>query len=205
MTTSDGPTVLAVDDDEKLLETYRMWLDGDYDLRVATGGEEALERLDDDVQVVLLDRLMPGLSGDEVLERIRESGVSCRVAMVTAVEPDFDLVDMPFDAYVPKALDRETVVRTVERLVARDEYDDVLREHYAVAEKLSTVESQKTDAELAKSQAYQDLLDRFAELDERLGDRAAALDREDIVSSVDDLPETNESGRGETDPQRDHS
>ena len=205
MTTSDGPTVLAVDDDEKLLETYRMWLDGDYDLRVATGGEEALERLDDDVQVVLLDRLMPGLSGDEVLERIRESGVSCRVAMVTAVEPDFDLVDMPFDAYVPKALDRETVVRTVERLVARDEYDDVLREHYAVAEKLSTVESQKTDAELAKSQAYQDLLDRFAELDERLGDRAAALDREDIVSSVDDLPETDESGRGETDPQRDHS
>jgi DNA-binding NtrC family response regulator len=126
MATSDDPTVLAVDDDEKLLETYRMWLDADYDLRLAAGGEEALEKLDDDVQVVLLDRLMPGLSGDEVLERIRESGVDCRVAMVTAVEPDFDVAEMPFDAYVPKALDRETVVRTVERLVARDEYDDVL-------------------------------------------------------------------------------
>jgi len=205
MTTSNTPTVLAVDDDEKLLETYRMWLDADYDLRLAAGGEEALEKLDDDVQVVLLDRLMPGLSGDELLDRIRESGVSCQVAMVTAVEPDFDIAEMPFDAYVPKALDRETVVQTVERLVAREEYDDVLRDHYAVAEKLSTIEKQKSDAELGKNQVYQDLLSRFTELDERLSDRAADLDRDDIVSSIDDLSDTGASGSGETDSERDHS
>lgn len=203
MTTSDDPTVLAVDDDEKLLETYRMWLDADYDLRLAAGGEEAIEKLDDDVRVVLLDRLMPGLSGDEVLERIRESEVDCRVAMVTAVEPDFDVAEMPFDAYVPKALDRETVSETVERLVARGEYDDVLRDHYAVAEKLSTIEEQKSDAELAGNQAYQDLLDRFAELDERLTDRAENLDRDDLVSSIDDPPEDDESGRGAADSERD--
>jgi DNA-binding response OmpR family regulator len=196
MATQDDPTVLAVDDDEKLLETYRMWLDADYDLRLAAGGEEALDLLDEDVQVVLLDRLMPGMSGDEVLERIRESGHGCRVAMVTAVEPDFDIAEMPFDAYVPKALDRETVVRTVERLVARAEYDDVLREHYAVAEKLATIEKQKPDAELARNGAYQDLLDRFAELDERLADEAADLDRDDIVGSIDALPEADAAGDG---------
>ena len=188
--------MLAVDDDEKLLETYRMWLDADYDLRLAASGEEGLDLLDEDVQVVLLDRLMPGMSGDEVLERIRESGHACRVAMVTAVEPDFDIAEMPFDAYVPKALDRETVVRTVERLVARAEYDDVLREHYAVAEKLATIEKQKPDAELARNGAYQDLLDRFAELDERLADEAADLDRDDIVGSIDALPEGDAAGDG---------
>ena len=188
--------MLAVDDDEKLLETYRMWLDGDCDLRLAADGEEALDKLDEDVQVVLLDRLMPGMSGDEVLERIRESDHSCRVAMVTAVEPDFDIAEMPFDAYVPKALDRETVVRTVERLAARTEHDEVLQEHYAVAEKLATIESQQTDAELAKNEAYQDLLERFAELDERLTDEAATLDRDDIVGSIDALPETDATGDG---------
>jgi len=198
MTTSDDPTVLAVDDDEKLLETYRMWLDADYDLRLAADGEDALERLDEDVQVVLLDRLMPGLSGDEVLDRIRETGVNCQVAMVTAVEPDFDIAEMAFDAYIPKAIDRETVLETIDRLVARSEYDDVLRDHYAVAEKLSTLENQKSDAELAKNQAYQDLLDRFAELDDRLSDEATNLDRGDIVSSIDDLPETDDSGHRET-------
>lgn len=196
MATEQAPTVLAVDDDEKLLETYRMWLDADYDLRLAAGGEEALDLLDEEVRVVLLDRLMPGMSGDEVLERIRESGHGCRVAMITAVEPDFDVAEMPFDAYVPKALDRETVVRTVERLVARAEYDEVVREHYAVAEKLATIESQKPDAELAKNEAYQDLLDRFAELDERLTDEADELDRDDIVGAIDALSEADAAGEG---------
>jgi len=197
MTTSNTPTVLAVDDDEKLLETYRMWLDADYDLRLAAGGEEALEKLDDDVQVVLLDRLMPGLSGDELLDRIRESGVSCQVAMVTAVEPDFDIAEMPFDAYVPKALDRETVVDTVERLIARTDYDAVLREHYAVAEKLSVIEERKTKAELAKDDAYQDLVERFRELESRLSAREEELDRDDIVGSIDAI-EVSNGGRADS-------
>jgi len=201
MTTRDDPVVLVVDDDEKLLETYKMWLEADYDLRKAAGGDEALDKLDEDVQVVLLDRLMPGLSGDEVLERIRESDRSCQVAMVTAVEPDFDIADLPIDAYVSKALDRETVIETVERLVARAEYDDVLQDHYAVAEKLSTLENQKSESELAKNETYQALLDRFAELDEQLAAQAADLDRDDIVSSIANIPAFNNAGTGETDSQ----
>jgi two-component system response regulator AdeR len=187
MTGDDPPVVLAVDDDEKLLETYEMWLGSTYELRTATGGEEALDQLDEDVQVVLLDRLMPGLSGDRVLDEIREMELNCRVAMVTAVEPDFDIADMPFDAYVPKALDRETVRETVERLLARAEYDDVLQEHYTVAERLATIEDQKPESELARSEAYQNLVARFEELEERLETRAESLDRNDFVSSIDGL------------------
>jgi len=185
MTTNEPPVVLAVDDDEKLLETYRMWLGSAYDLRTAADGEKALEKLDSDVQVVLLDRLMPGLSGDQVLDRIRESGIDCRVAMITAVEPDSDIAGLPFDAYVPKALDRETVVDTVERLVARADYDAVLREHYAVAEKLSLIEDRKPESELVKDEAYQDLVERFRELESELSARGEELDRDDIVSSID--------------------
>jgi len=205
MTTGENPVVLVVDDDEKLLETYKMWLEADYDLRKAASGDEALDKLDEDVQVVLLDRLMPGLSGDEVLERIRESDRNCQVAMVTAVAPDFDIADMPFDAYVSKALDRETVIETVERLVARAKYDDVLQDHYAVAEKLSTLEEQKSEAELAKNETYQDLLERFAVLDEQLSAQAADLDRDDIVSSIENIPEFNKTDTGETDSQGDSS
>jgi CheY-like chemotaxis protein len=197
MTTSETPVVLAVDDDEKLLETYEMWLGSTYDLRTASSGDEALDKLDSDVQVVLLDRLMPGLSGDQVLDRIRESGIDCRVAMVTAVEPDSDIAEMPFDAYVPKALDRETVVDTVERLVARADYDAVLREHYAVAEKLSAIEERRPEAELAKDDAYQKLVERFRELESRLSAREAELDRSDIVGSIDAIEASNE---GRSDP-----
>jgi DNA-binding NtrC family response regulator len=184
MTKSDTPVVLAVDDDEKLLETYEMWLGAAYDLRTAESGERALEKLDGDVDVVLLDRLMPGLSGDELLEEIRARDVGCQVAMVTAVEPDFDIAEMPFDTYVSKAIDKETITETVERLAARAERDALLREHYAVAEKLATLEQQKTETELDASGAYQDLVDRFEELDAALSESSAALDRDDIVSEI---------------------
>jgi len=203
MTSSESPVVLVVEDDEKLLETYEMWLDSDYDLRTAANGEEALETIDDDVQVVLLDRLMPGLAGDEVLDRIRELDLDCQVAMITAVEPDFDIAEMPFDAYLTKAIDRGTVKETVERLIARTEYDDVLRDHYAVAEKLSTLEARKSETELAKNEAYQDLRERFEELEERLSARAERLDRDDIVNSIDGTPGIRGSDAGQTDSRDD--
>jgi CheY-like chemotaxis protein len=186
MTSDDPPVVLAVDDNEKMLETYDIWLGSEYDLRTAASGDAALERLDEDVDVVLLDRLMPGLSGSDVLERIREREYDCRVAMVTAVEPDFDIADMPFDTYLTKALERDGVRETVEQLLARAEYDDVLREHYAVAEKLARLEDRKTESELAENERYQDLATRFDELDERLAERAATLDSDDLVDSLPD-------------------
>ena len=195
MTTDETPVVLAVDDDEKLLETYRMWLDSAYDLRTAASGEEALEQLDSDVQVVLLDRLMPGLSGDQVLDRIRELDVDCRVAMVTAVEPDADIAEMPFDAYVPKALDRETVIETIDRLLDRAEYDALLQEHYAVAEKLSLIEEREPDSALAKNETYQELVERFRTLEARLSERESDFDREDIVRSIDTI----DAGGGQAD------
>lgn len=82
------PVVLVVDDEEDLANLYSQWLSDDYAVRTAYNGEQALERLDETVDVVLLDRRMPGLSGDDALNRIREREYDCRVAMVTAVDPD---------------------------------------------------------------------------------------------------------------------
>ena len=184
MTATTTPVVLAVDDNEKLLEVYEMWLVADYDLRTADSGEQALEKLDADVDVVLLDRLMPDLAGEDLLREIRDRDIECQIAMVTAVEPDFDIAEMPFDTYVSKAIDEATIKETVERLAARAQHDALLQEHYAVAEKLATLEKQKTETELAASDAYQELLDRFEELESARADSAAALDRDDIVSEI---------------------
>jgi Cdc6-like AAA superfamily ATPase len=108
------------------------------------------------------------------------------VAMVTAVEPDVDIAEMSFDAYVTKALDRETVCETIERLVARAEYDDLLQEHYAVAEKLATIEGRTTRDERRSSEAYRELSERLRTLDEQLSAQAGALDRDGLVGSLDD-------------------
>ena len=113
MTRDPDATVLAVDDEPDLAELYRVYLDPAYDVRIATGGEEALDAMDETVDVVLLDRRMPDMSGHEVLDAIRGEGYDARVAMLTAVEPDVDIVEMPFDDYKTKPVTKEDLLTLV--------------------------------------------------------------------------------------------
>lgn len=73
MTSNAGgvPVLLVVDNERDVADTYALQLE-EYDTRVAYGGEEALAKLDDDVDAVLLDRRMPDVHGDEVLARIHD-------------------------------------------------------------------------------------------------------------------------------------
>jgi len=161
------PIVLVVDDQPNVAEAYELFLPDEYETRVATGGEAALELMDADVDVVLLDRRMPQVTGDEVLERIRDAGYDARVAMVTAVDPDLDVLELGFDDYLVKPVDRETFQRTLERLLARSAYGDELRAYYAAVSKLAVLEAHKSGEELAASAAYDDLRERARERGER--------------------------------------
>ncbi len=115
----ENATVLLVDDERQLVDIYEMWFEGRYTTRTAYGGKEAIEAFDEDVDVVLLDRRMPVMSGDEVLERLREDGHDTPVVMVTAVEPDQGIVELPFDEYVVKPADRDELLETVDRALSR--------------------------------------------------------------------------------------
>ena len=171
-----APVVLVVEDEPDLADLYAAWLGAEYDVRTAYGGEEALDKLDDTVDAVLLDRRMPGLSGDEVLVAVRDRGINCRVAMVTAVEPDFDIVAMGFDDYLVKPVTRESLAETVESLVRRNEYDSGVQELFALASKKAVLESEKGRAALADSREYRDLNQRLDHLREELDEQVDELD-----------------------------
>jgi predicted DNA binding protein/CheY-like chemotaxis protein len=156
----DQPTVLVVDDDRALADTCEYWLREEYDVRVAYGGTQALERVDDSVDVVLLDRRMPDVSGDDVLEEIDARGLDCRVAMMTAVAPDTDIVEMPFDEYLVKPVDEESVTEAVEELLVRAEFDDRIREYFALA----STEAVLDGREVRDPTALDELTDRVREL-----------------------------------------
>jgi CheY-like chemotaxis protein len=72
MSHEDGAaTVLVVDDEQRAADTYANVLASEYDTRTAYGGEEALELVETaDFDVVLLDRRMPELTGDDILAAI---------------------------------------------------------------------------------------------------------------------------------------
>ena len=175
MTAIEGGTVLIVDDDREVVRTYRRYLDETYTIREAYDGEEALDELDDDVDVVLLDRLMPGASGGEVLDRIRDRGYDVRVAMVTAVDPDFDIVDMGFDDYVTKPTTRDELRRTVDGLLELDQHAVDVREYHSLLVKAAALREGKSTYELDENRAYTDLESRISDLEASLDAEAEQL------------------------------
>jgi CheY-like chemotaxis protein len=101
--------VLVVEDEQSLADLYEVWLADEYDTRVVYSGEAALEGMaNHDIDVVLLDRRMPGLSGDEVANRLNEDGCDAQVVMVTAVSPSPEMAALPVDDYVKKPVERES-------------------------------------------------------------------------------------------------
>ncbi|QLG28470.1 HalX domain-containing protein [Halorarum halophilum] len=172
-------SVLIVEDEPEVAELYRGYLEGRYDVQVANTGEEALELVDGNVDAVLLDRRLPDISGAEVLEEIRSRELDCRVAMVTAVEPDVDIVEMGFDLYLVKPATRDDILSTIERLDTRSNYDAKLQRTAALVTKRAVLEAERTPTELRSSPEYEDLLSRIESLQNDLDDIAAAFSPDD--------------------------
>lgn len=88
MTTAPKPLLLLVDDSPSNLHVLAAILRDDYRLRTATDGKTALQMLAEGErpEVILLDLMMPGMSGQEVLQRLRQMpGVAdIPVLLVTA-------------------------------------------------------------------------------------------------------------------------
>jgi DNA-binding response OmpR family regulator len=180
---SERATILIVDDEPSITDLYALRLEDEYDVRTAYSGSEALEKIDDVVDVVLLDRRMPDLSGDEVLSKIREEGIDCRVAMVTAVDPDFDILDLGFDAYVVKPVSEEDLKDTVDTLLRRATYDDQLRDLTAMMSKKAALESEKSEDELDDNEEYQRLTERLDSVRGSLDETLEELDEEDFSAA----------------------
>ena len=186
MTHSDTK-VLVVEDERDLADTYALWLGEVYDVELAYSGAAALEAVDETVDVVLLDRRMPGTSGDEVLERIRAAEHTCRVAMITAVQPDFDIVEMGFDDYLVKPVFGDALRDMVERLVRRSAYDETAREYFALVSKRAALVAHRTDLERQTSEEFAALEARIDEVEATLDETVSSMDAADFAALFRDI------------------
>ncbi|MCT4687955.1 response regulator transcription factor [Vallitalea sp.] len=101
--------VLLVDDETHILELLRYNLESNgYKVIQSETGEEALEKLrDNHIDIILLDLMLPGIDGLEVLRKIRgtEDYKEIPVIMLTAKNEEFDTVlglEMGADDYIGK-------------------------------------------------------------------------------------------------------
>lgn len=174
--------IVVVDDDPEIAELYASWLDEYYEVDVATSGQEALEVIAEETDVVFLDRKMPKISGDATLRELRRRNVDCSVAMITAVTPDVDIVDMGFDEYICKPVQQEDLRELVEVLLARSRFDETRQRSFALASKKALLESIHDPAELEGDEEYQALLARLEAVEDDLQETLEELIERDDSS-----------------------
>ena len=119
----DKPYILVVDDDLNISRLEQLYLEKEgYEVKVAADGNEAIEsfrKLPPDL--VLLDVMLPGTDGYEVLKAIRKSG-SIPVIMVTAKGETFDKVlclELGADDYIVKPFDGKEMIARVKAVLRR--------------------------------------------------------------------------------------
>ena len=179
--------VLIVEDEPQVAELYESYLEDDYDVSAAHTAEAALATIDGSFDTVLLDRRLPDRPGSEVLAAIRDRGLDCRVAMVTAVEPDVDIVEMGFDLYLVKPATYDDIRDVVDRLETRAGYDETLQETAALVSKRAVLEAERTAAELESSPEYRDLVSEIDELKNEMDELDDAFSPDDYRMLFRDL------------------
>ena len=182
------PQVLIVEDEADLADLYAIYLSDPYEVETANDGQAALGFVSDDTDVALLDRRMPDMTGDEVLGEIRAQGIDCRVAMITAVEPDLDIVEMPFDDYLVKPVTRDDLRGLVDVLLRRAGYDTRAQEFFQLASKKAALES-TPDVSVENETEYQELTQRMEELRGDLDETLSELTDDDFRQAFASFPD----------------
>jgi len=176
----DGVSVLIVDDEENLADMFAAYIHDVETVDVAYGGAAGKEAVDDSYDVVLLDRLMPPVPGDDVLEYMDAADIDCRVALVTAVDPDFDIVELSIDDYLVKPVSREELRTTVRRLARLGEFDERRQELTSKKSKRNALKIKKSPEELDASEKFDALEGEIEALEAEIESISQEIDVEDI-------------------------
>jgi len=126
------PSVLVVEDEQKVANALREGLEGEhYDVAVEHTGEGAFFRLNtESYDVILLDLMLPGRDGLQILRTLRQRGDKTPVLVLTARDTLEDRVtglDSGADDYLVKPFAFEEVLARIRALLRRGRVSEPLR------------------------------------------------------------------------------
>jgi DNA-binding response OmpR family regulator len=180
---------LVVDDEQEVADAYALRLRDYCDIETAYSGEAALSTIEDSaIDIVLLDRHMPGLSGDDVLSKLVDRDYYGRVVMVTAVDPGIEVLDMPFDDYLCKPVERADIRAVIDQQRRVLAYE-TLGAYFSAEAKRAVLEAELGAEKRREHEKYTDVGERAARLERRVRrlltdddilDRFDAIDREEM-------------------------
>ena len=158
--------ILIVDDDNDIaeLESYILKEEG-FETVIKNTGEDALDEIDKtNFDLILMDIMMPGISGIELCAKIREK-VSCSIIFVTAKSNLVDKMvgfEIGGDDYITKPFENQELVSRVKAHLRKDKRN--LRTNNSNIIKICEIELNKESFEVKKNNQKIDLSTREFEL-----------------------------------------
>ncbi len=134
MDTKDRKKILVVDDTQLNVKIIEDYLKNEYEIIRAYSGNEALEKLESGrPDIVLLDVVMPGMSGYQVCEKIKQTDITrfIPVVMVTSLselEDKVKALEAGADDFLTKPVNQlELVTRVKSLLRAKNFHDELIK------------------------------------------------------------------------------
>src|SRR5262252_2145950 len=124
-TTIPKGRVLVIDDEPAIRESLHalLTIEGGYSVDLAEGGTEGLQKLSKrGYDLVLLDLMMPDMSGMEVLQEVRERDRETPIFMITAygsVQAAVKALKFGANDYFSKPWDNEKLLIEIDRMISK--------------------------------------------------------------------------------------
>ena len=122
---------LIVDDDDELRGNLREILEKEYSVIEASCGEDALKALEDnEIDLMLLDLMMPDMNGMEVLSKMKNISQKPKVIMITAfatISNAVEAIKYGASDYIAKPFKIEVLMTTIRRVIEEARFEDRLQ------------------------------------------------------------------------------
>ena len=119
--------ILIVDDDAELSGNLTEILeDAGYQTDMAASGKEALEKITDGFDVVMLDMIMPGMSGLEVISELKKLVPATKIIMITAfatVDNAVQAIKLGANDYISKPFLIDDLLVTIKKVLEEASFD----------------------------------------------------------------------------------
>ena len=128
-------STMIVEDEQMVVSIIEDYFPDSYDIRSAETAQRALDTYHDDIELLIFDRRLREMSGDELAASIRAEHKKQLMLCVSGVKPGNDIHQLQCDEYIQKPFTEDELKTKVELLLNRTELEHPAREYLSLRSK----------------------------------------------------------------------